>query len=287
MEFMSNSPDIGAVVADGAGRLPVIFMPHGGGPWPLMKDAFGDPAAYNSLEAWLVALGTQYQNRVKAVLVISAHWEETVATVHVGAQPGMLYDYSGFPPESYHLQWPAPGNPALAEEVATLLAAAGFKTGREANRGYDHGTFIPLMLAWPKPTLPVAQLSLLRSLDPAEHFRLGQALEGLRDQGVLIIGSGMSYHNMRGFFGGGPSAKLASEQFDGWLRAAVECPDPAERQRRLVAWESAPSARDCHPRSEHLVPLFVVAGAAGNDPGRVDWSEILMGVAVSGVVFGV
>lgn len=267
-------------------RLPVIFLPHGGGPWPFMKHAFGDPAPLDSLERWLGEVGRRFAGRARSLLVVSAHWEEAVPTVHVGARPGMLYDYSGFPPECYRIDWPAPGNPQLAGQAAALLEAAGFRTGREAERGFDHGVFIPLMLAFPKPVLPVAQISLVRGLDPAIHIRIGQALQPLRDQGVLIIASGMSYHNMRGFFSGGATARQAAAGFDAWLREAVTCPDPAERIRRLEGWEQAPFARDCHPRSEHLMPLLVAAGAGGADAGRLEWSEELMGVQVSGFSFG-
>ncbi|MEI8094265.1 MAG: class III extradiol ring-cleavage dioxygenase [Spirochaetales bacterium] len=267
-------------------RLPVLSLPHGGGPWNVMKDAFGDPAPYNELEAWLVGVGQRFRKDVKALLVISAHWEERQPTVHFGKAPGMLYDYGGFPPHTYQLKWPAPGAPAVAARVEELLKAAGFSPGRETERGYDHGTFVPMMVAFPQADLPVAQLSLLRSLDPADHVKLGAALEPLRDEGVLIIASGMSYHNMRGFMSGDPRVAQTAKAFDDWLNATVALTDTAERNKRLIAWESAPGARDCHPRSEHLIPLFVAAGAAGTDLGRTDHNQDLMGVPISGHVFG-
>lgn len=267
-------------------RLPTLSIPHGGGPWPVMKDAFGDPAPYERMEAWLQRLGRSFEGKVKSILVISAHWEEPVPTVHFGAAPGMLYDYGGFPEFTYRLKWPAPGDPALAERVKQLLEGAGFTTAKEEKRGYDHGTFVPLMVAFPEARIPVAQLSLVRSLDPATHLAMGRALEPLRSEGVLIIGSGMSYHNMRGFMTRDPRVAVVAKQFDDWLNAAVTNPDPAERDRLLTAWQQAPGGLEAHPRSEHLVPLFVAAGAAGTDLGAVNYNDQLMGVAVSGHMFG-
>jgi len=251
-----------------------------------MKDAFGDPAPYERMEAWLKDLGKQFQGRVKAILVISAHWEEPRPTVHFGAHPGMLYDYGGFPDFTYQLQWPAPGAPDVAARVDALLRGAGFETGREERRGYDHGTFVPLMVAFPEASIPVAQLSLVRTLDPATHIALGKALEPLRSEGVLIIGSGMSYHNMRGFGSTDPRVPVVAQRFDDWLNAAVTDPDPAVRNQKLTAWAQAPGGLESHPRSEHLITLFVAAGAAGDDVGRVNYNDKLMGVSVSGHIFG-
>jgi len=221
-----------------------------------------------------------------ALLVVSAHWEEPKPAVHFGAAPGMLYDYSGFPPETYRLSWPAPGSPELAARVEELLRGAGFDTVRETERGYDHGTFVPLMVAFPEAEIPVAQLSLSERLDPAFHVELGRALEPLRDEGVLILTNGMSYHNMGGFFTGDPRARKASEDFDAWLTEAVALGDIEERKTRLAQWTEAPGGLASHPRSEHLVPLFVAAGAGGADPGRRDFSDIMMGVRVSAYAFG-
>ncbi len=251
-----------------------------------MKEAFGDPADYDRLEAYLKAVGERLHPRARALLVISAHWEEDQPTVHFGAHPGMLYDYGGFPDFTYRLVWPAPGAPDLAARVEGLLRGAGFTTGREEKRGYDHGTFVPLMVAFPKADLPVAQLSLVRTLDPGAHFAMGRALEPLRDEGVLVIGSGMSYHNMRGFMTGDPRVGAVSKRFDDWLAEAVALRDSEARRERLAAWQSGPGARECHPRSEHLVPLFVAAGAGGADPGRREYASSLMGAFISSHVFG-
>jgi aromatic ring-opening dioxygenase catalytic subunit (LigB family) len=219
----------------------------------------------------------------KALLVVSAHWEETVPTVMTAARPPMLYDYYGFPPEAYQITWPAPGDPPLAARVRQLLGAAGIESGADDKRGFDHGTFVPLKLAYPDAELPTVQLSLRRGLDPDQHLAIGRALAPLRDEGVFIIGSGMTFHNMRAF--GDPRARPISEEFDAWLRETAALPEAA-RNQRLVAWSTAPSARLAHPREEHLLPLMVVAGAAGADRGVAAFEGITMGVRVSAYHFG-
>jgi len=267
-------------------KLPVFYIPHGGGPWHVMDDAFGDAVGYARLKDYLVGFGNQIKKRIKAILVISAHWEESFPTVHFGSNPPLLYDYYGFPKSTYHLNWPAYGNPELAERIENLIKASGFTTKREYKRGFDHGTFVPLMIAFPKPEIPVIQLSLVKTLDTETHINLGKALEPLRNEGVLIVGSGMSYHNMQGFMSGGTSAIENSEKFDNWLSKKVLNTNINERNSILMNWQKAPSAMESHPRSEHLVPLFVIAGAAGNDTGLIDYTETLMGVKISGYKFG-
>jgi aromatic ring-opening dioxygenase catalytic subunit (LigB family) len=271
-------------MSDTTGRLPAYYIPHGGGPWHVMMDDFGGRASWQPLVTHLEELGELARKRAKALLVISAHWEESVPTVHFGAAPGMLYDYYGFPEETYRLSWPAPGAPDVAARIEQLLHAAGFATAREEERGYDHGTFVPMMVALPEAKIPVAQLSLVAGLDPATHLAIGRALAPLRDDGILIIGSGFSYHNLRMF--GDPRARPVSERFDEWLRTAAESRDPEERSRLLADWESAPGARACHPRSEHLLPIHIAAGAGGTEPGRCAFSGLVMGVKTSSFAFG-
>jgi aromatic ring-opening dioxygenase catalytic subunit (LigB family) len=251
-----------------------------------MDDPMGAREEYARLSDWLEAFGKSYRGRVTGILVISAHWEEAQPTVHFGARPGMLYDYGGFPAHTYAITWPAPGNPALAARTEELLHAAGITSGREMERGYDHGTFVPFMVAFPEARLPVAQLSLVRGLDPVAHFAIGKALEPLRDEGILIVGSGMSYHNMRGFMSGDPSVAGTSQRFDDWLAGTVAIIDPEKRREALVNWTLAPGGLESHPRSEHLVPLFVVAGVAGVNPGRRSFHGTILGATVSGHVFG-
>lgn len=262
-------------------RMPVVFLPHGGGPWPFVEMGL-DPVEVDRLTAYLRSVRTVPPTPPKALLVVSAHWEEPVATVSSGESPPLLYDYYGFPPQSYQLQWPAPGDPVLASRVRQRLDAAGIETAADGARGYDHGTFVPLKVIYPDADVPTVVLSLLSSLDPGEHLRVGRALAPLRDDGVFILASGMSFHNLRMF--GTPRARSAAELFDAWLRDAAEQP-ARERDDRLRAWAQAPGARQAHPREEHLLPLMVAAGAAGDDRGSVAYSESFMGARISAIHF--
>ena len=264
-------------------RMPVVYVPHGGGPWPFVEMGFGDRAELDGMAAYLRSIAAVPPSNPKALLVISAHWEEPVPTVMTGERPPLFFDYYGFPPEAYQLTWPAPGHPEVAGRVRQLLEGAGFATAADAARGFDHGTFVPLKLTYPAADVPTVQLSLKRGLDPAEHVAMGRALAPLRDEGVFIVGSGMSYHNMRGF-GGGGAARAAAAEFDAWLGDAI-AQEPDERVRRLSAWARAPSARAAHPREEHLLPLMVIAGAAGQDRGVRAYDGSIVGLRLSGFHF--
>jgi aromatic ring-opening dioxygenase catalytic subunit (LigB family) len=240
------------------------------------------------MEAYMKGLSTLPPQRPTAILMISAHWEQTVPTVMTSAKPPMLYDYSGFPPHTYQVKWPAPGAPDVAAEVRRLLQAANFSTAEDPQRGYDHGTFVPMALSYPDAEIPTTQLSLVSGLSPELHYRMGQALAPLRDHGVFIVGSGMSYHNMRAFMTlmrGGPAPVEPSKAFDDWLAQTASL-SGEERKARLLKWESAPAARSCHPREEHLIPLHVVAGAAHGDVGTVPYRDEILGARVSAVHFG-
>jgi aromatic ring-opening dioxygenase catalytic subunit (LigB family) len=263
-------------------RLPVVFLPHGGGPWPFVDLGIGSKAEQAELATYLRSIAALPKAPPKAVLVVSAHWEEPVPTVMSGLNPPLLYDYYGFPPESYEITWPAPGEPALAARVRELLSSAGIESAENAQRGFDHGAFVPLKLAYPNADVPTVQLSLKRGLDPAEHLALGRALAPLRDEGVFLIGSGMTFHNLRAF---GPQSSVAAEEFDGWLRAAAGS-EPGARDRLLLDWASAPSARRAHPREEHLLPLMVIAGAAGSDRGELAYNGKILELRLSAYHFG-
>ena len=269
-------------MASQARRMPVVFMPHGGGPWPFVD--LGLPRdELDGLRDYLIAVPDATPERPRALLVVSAHWEEEVPTLMTAERPGMLYDYYGFPPDAYTITWPAPGDPGLAARVGELLGAAGFPSAADPDRGFDHGTFIPLKVSYPDADIPAVQLSLQAGLDPEQHLNLGRALAPLRDEGVFIIGSGMSYHNMRGFRD--PRAVGPAEEFDAWLSETASL-DASERDRRLAAWSTAPASRDVHPREEHLLPLMVVAGAAGSDRGTTAYSGTYMGKRISAYHFG-
>jgi aromatic ring-opening dioxygenase catalytic subunit (LigB family) len=263
--------------------MPVVFVPHGGGPWPFVELGFFARNEVESLATYLRELPGKLGVTPRALLVVSAHWVEPVPTVMTAAHPPILYDYYGFPPESYRIEWPAPGDPQLAARVRSLLAAAGFASGENSTRGFDHGTFIPLKLVYPRADIPTVQLSLVAGLDPEQHLALGRALAPLRDEGVLIVGSGMSYHNMRGF---GGSGRAVSEAFDTWLRESATS-DAIVRDARLKAWADAPAARQAHPREEHLLPLMVIAGAAGADRGETAYNDVFGGTRLSAFHFGV
>jgi aromatic ring-opening dioxygenase catalytic subunit (LigB family) len=264
-------------------RMPVVYLPHGGGPWPFVELGMFERGEVDALAEYLRSLPAQLGAQPKSLLVVSAHWETPVPAVMTSPRPPMLYDYYGFPPESYAITWPAPGDPALAARVCELLGGAGFDTTADAERGFDHGTFIPLKLVYPGADVPATQLSILRSLDPARHIAIGRALAPLRDEGVLIVGSGMSYHHLRNLMT--RSGRADSETFDAWLRDAATA-DEATRNRALVAWESAPAARAAHPREDHLLPLMVVAGAAGADRGVVGFNGVFGDAAVTAFHYG-
>ena len=261
--------------------LPTLYIPHGGGPCFFMDWTWGPADTWKRMEAWLASLIGSLDVRPKAILVVSGHWEEPVFTVGSAAKPTLIYDYYNFPPHTYQLRFDAPGSPDLAQRVRELLEDAGIKAKEDQKRGYDHGVFIPFKVVTPDADIPVVQLSLQRSLDPERHMAAGRALKPLREEGVLIVGSGMSWHNMAGF---SPEYTAASEVFDQWLGDAIE--DPARREEALARWTSAPHARDAHPREEHLAPIFMAAGAASGEAGRRLFSDIVLDARVSAFAFG-
>ena len=264
-------------------RMPTVFLPHGAGPCFFMD---WQPAGlWDRMAAWLGGLTESLKVEPRAILVISAHWQAETFTVTAQTSPSLYYDYYGFPEHTYRLSWPAAGDPALAAAVRERLDEAGLSSAEEHRRGLDHGVFIPLKLAFPEANVPVVQLSLKKGLDPAEHLALGRALAPLREQGVLIIGSGMSYHNMARLRQGGEDVDPDSRAFDAWLSETVALPGEA-RASRLEDWPAAPGARASHPEEEHLLPLFVVAGAGGEAPGQKVFEDEVMGSVQSAFVFG-
>jgi aromatic ring-opening dioxygenase catalytic subunit (LigB family) len=237
------------------------------------------------MEAYLRGIPAAVGTRPRAILVVSAHWLEARPTVTAAAAPPLIYDYRGFPPQTYQLKYPAPGDPALAARVVRLLADAGIEAGADAARGLDHGVFVPLLVLYPAAGIPVVQLSMIRSLDPAAHIALGRALAPLRDEGVLIVGSGMSFHNLQNFYSADPRLFAIAEKFDAWLTEAAAA-EPAARDAALARWAEAPGARISHPHEDHLLPLMAAAGAAGSDRGLRDYSDHVFGAPISGYRFG-
>jgi aromatic ring-opening dioxygenase catalytic subunit (LigB family) len=216
------------------------------------------------------------------MVVVSGHWEEPSFTASAAAHPELIFDYYGFPEHTYRLTWPAPGDPELARRVTDLLSSAGLPAASSETRGYDHGIFVPLKVAIPGAEIPVVPLSLASSLDPKLHLAAGRALAPLRDEGVLIVGSGMSFHNLRAYMR--PETVERSRAFDAWLSKAVERP-AAQREAELAKWRAAPFAQYAHPREEHLLPLMVAAGAGGEAPGRKVFGDEPMGAAISAYRF--
>ncbi len=262
---------------------PILYLPHGGGPLPLLGDS-----GHTNLISFLGSIRGKL-GEPRAILVISAHWEESQATIQSTEHPEMFYDYYGFPPETYKITYPAPGEPEIAREIHAELGRAGIKSNLNSQRGFDHGVFVPLKMIFPEAEIPCLQISLIKGLDPAQHIALGRALHFLRSENVLIVGSGMSFHNMQAFFSGGQRENRPDLEFDQWLVKTC-CSDhltAAERDHHLMNWSQAPQARYCHPREEHLLPLHVCYGAAGSDAPSAElvFNGEVLGVKVSALLW--
>jgi aromatic ring-opening dioxygenase catalytic subunit (LigB family) len=240
--------------------LSILYVSHGGGPLPLLGDE-----SHREMVANLRQVTAQIA-RPAAIIVISAHWEAGKATITAGANPSLIYDYYGFPKQSYEIQYPVSGEPALARKVLALLKDKGIDAELDDQRGFDHGLFVPLKIMYPEADIPCIQLSLVDSLNPVEHIKLGEALAGLGKENVLVTGSGFSFHNLRAFFAPVTAeSQLMNESFERWLidTCSDRGLDERDRAQRLACWEDAPAARYCHPREEHLLPLHVCYGTAG------------------------
>jgi aromatic ring-opening dioxygenase catalytic subunit (LigB family) len=259
-------------------RQPTLYIPHGGGPCFFMDDPQG---VWTGMARFLRELPGTLPAKPNAILIVSGHWETHGFALTGNARPPLVFDYYGFPPHTYQLRYDAPGAPQLAVDVVALLGQAGFGATIDPVRGYDHGVFVPLKVIYPDADIPVIELSLDAGLDAALHVTLGQALAPLRDQGVLLVGAGMSFHNLRAL--GDPRATVPAQQFDDWLHKVVKLPG-AKRADALAHWSEAPAARICHPRHEHLLPLMVAAGAS-DQPGQRIYNESIMGSMVSGFRF--
>ena len=261
---------------------PTFFINHGGGPCFFLEPR-PMREAWSDLEAYLRGFMVELSERPRAILAISGQREETIPTVNAGASPPLRFDYSGFPDYTYRLTWPAPGEPDLAARACGLLLAAGIPSKTEPARGWDHGVFVPLKVIMPDADIPLVQLSLQRGLDPATHLAIGRALKPLRGEGVLLLGSGQTYHITRGSFGSG-GVDPKAEAFDAWLRSAMT--EGETRDGALIRWEDAPCARDAQPHEDHLLPLMVAAGAASGEPGTVHFHGHALGKPISGFRFG-
>lgn len=252
----------------------IIYISHGGGPMPILGDA-----SHSAMIDFMKGLSAKIQ-RPKAIVVVSAHWEASEITIQSGIRPTLLYDYYGFPEQAYKLHYPCVGSPELANTTSKLLTDAGIPHALDPQRPYDHGTYIPLLLLYPEADIPVIQISLHHNLDPKTHLALGAALKPLLDQPILLIGSGFSFHNMREFGGPGPDSRNDAFQ-DSLKSILLDCPTPDDKAAQnptlqaLEAWTDLPSARYCHPREEHLLPLHVCVGASNGKASLIFDDKIL------------
>ena len=256
----------------------IIYIPHGGGPLPLLGHA-----GHDAMNAFLKELAAMLP-KPKAVVVISAHWETDPPMVTSHPAPELIYDYYGFPRQAYEIAYPAAGHPELALKAVALLTEAGIKARADATRGFDHGVYIPLTLMLPKADVPCIQISLSKGLDAERHLLMGEALRPLLTEDIWLLGSGFSFHNMRGFdlAAGAASSSVPdthNRSFQDWLKkiCADEKIFPEQQKDKLLNWELAPAARHCHPREEHLMPLLVCAGAAGYRPAHKVFDVKIMG----------
>ena len=253
----------------------ILFLSHGGGPLPLL----GDPDHQEMVESLQEI--ARVISKPSAILIISAHWEASVPTITSGAAPELIYDYGGFPPEAYQIQYPCQGEPELAQQENKALNKAGISSVLDTKRGFDHGVFVPLKIMYPEADIPCVQLSLVNTLSADTHLAIGRALKSLEHENLLVIGSGFSFHNMREFFSPiTPESQAKNQAFEEWLvdTCSRQDIDEAERFRRLANWDRAPYARFCHPREEHLLPLHVCYGLAGR-PSDKQLSTIILNKA--------
>jgi aromatic ring-opening dioxygenase catalytic subunit (LigB family) len=250
----------------------MVYFSHGGGPLPILGDA-----SHQEMVDFMQDLPARIR-KPEAILVISAHWEEKVATLIGAAKPPLFYDYYGFPEEAYSLTYPVPGNPELARKIGRLLQKKNIPVRLDLQRGFDHGLFIPLKLMYPQADIPSLQLSLLQGLDPTAHIALGRALGDLRSENILVVGSGFSFHNMQAFsWQRDNRIDPANDAFQNWLiEVCTDSRPQAEREHRLIEWEKAPFARYGHPREEHLLPLHVCLGMA-DKPAEVIFDDYILG----------
>lgn len=214
----------------------------------------------------------------KSIIVVSAHWEEEHLTITGGENPHLLYDYYGFPKEAYEFKYPAKGNPSLEKELKELFEDNGIKTRINNDRGFDHGVFIPLKMMYPQADIPVTQISLIKGLDPKLHIKIGNVLKDMVQDNILLIGSGFSFHNMREFdWKGENRTDSKNDEFQNWLSNLLSGElSEREKENKLINWEEHTSARYCHPREEHLIPLHVCFGSSMGK-GQTVFDDYILG----------
>jgi len=236
-------------------KQPALFVSHGSPMIVIDKS----PA-----RTFLEGLAGELPGRPDAIVLFSAHHDEPVASITSAAMPETIHDFGGFPAALYEMRYPAPGKPELAGRIAAILDKAGIAHRIDPQRGFDHGAWTPMMLAWPKAEIPIVQVSIDTNRSPEYHYQLGQALAPLRDENILLIGSGSMTHNLHAFFRGGFAATAPTEawvtEFLAWLDDRLNAGDIAAA---LDVIEQAPNGHDNHPTMDHILPLFAALGAGG------------------------
>lgn len=261
-------------------KLPTYFISHGGGPWPWIPEM---REYFSTLEAALKQTVVDHGEKPDAILMVSGHWEESNVTVMGSKKPPMIYDYFGFPAHTYKIRYDAPGAPEVAKRAYNLLSQAGIDASIDSSRGFDHGLYAPMEVMFPNADVPIFQVSMLSSYSPIDHIKIGQALAPLREENIMIIGSGLSFHNLSLPRGAG---RIPSAEFDAWLYDVMMM-SPDKREQAMLNWEQAPSARVSHAQEDHLVPIFVAMGAANNEKAvRIHNSVGATGITVSNYRFG-
>lgn len=231
-------------------RMPVVFVSHGA------PDSL--TSAPDTVACWRDI--AEHNEKPLAILAVSAHWEASRPALSLSRLPETIHDFSGFSPALYRIRYPAPGNPSLAEKCHAMLLAAGIASDLHPDRGLDHGTWVPLSIMYPKADIPVVQLALVQGGTPLEHLHIGQALAGLRDEGVLILASGAITHNFS-WLSQNPENIHRSKavEFSDWLGLHLI------EQEQILEYRRAAFGAQAHPSEEHILPLFVALGAAGNE----------------------
>lgn len=262
-------------------RQPTFYIPHGGGPCFFMDDPHN---LWTQTGNFLHQFSRFLPCQPTAIIIISSHWENDPILINNHPQPPLYYDYYDFPEHTYYLEYSAPGEPILAKKLLDALISQQIPAQFNHERGWDHGVFIPLKLMFPEANIPIVELSLHANLDPHYHLQIGQALAPLRNKNILIIGSGMSYHNLPYLFSG--QEKKEALLFDQWLTTTITQHIATERINYLSDWLNAPGALSSHPRSEHLLPLFVVTGAAKHDQGHCIFKDYILNKPFSAFQLG-
>lgn len=248
--------------------MPTLFLSHGAGPAAYVRPStppsrFSEIDCASPVTAWYKQIATQIgltgDRKPKAIVIVSAHWETNEVVRVSGREENkeLNYDYGGFPSYTYELKYPAPGNPTLAQRIVASLNAASIPATLDTTHNFDHGVFVPLGLIYPEADIPIVQLSMLSSLSPSQHLSIGKTLSSLRSEGILIVGSGSATH-------GSFKSHREAEEFISELNKVLKSASVEERERGLKEWTKLKYARNAHPREEHLLPLHVVVGAAGD-----------------------